>query len=72
MMNEDIKISYAKLREILTERKITWEEVRSATGISPTVHAKINKNQYVSLKSMALIAHFLKVQIGDLVEIKYS
>ena len=71
-MSEDVKISYAKLRELLTERGITWEEIRAATGISPTVHAKINKNQYVSLKSMALIAHFLKVQIGDLVEIKYS
>ena len=71
-MSKDIKISYAKLREILTERGITWEEIRAATGISPTVHAKINKNQYVSLKSMALIAAYLKVQIGDVVEIKYD
>ncbi len=43
-------ISYAPLREVMINRKMKWKDLRGAIGVTPTVIAKINKNEYVSIE----------------------
>ncbi len=65
-----MSITYAKLREILTERNIKWIEIREKCNISPDVIARINKNEYVSLQTLDKIAEYLDVDFGDIIQRK--
>lgn len=63
-------ITYRKLRELKVNSKKTWQDIRAETGLSHTVIARINKDEYVSLQSVETLAEYFKVDIGDVVEIK--
>jgi DNA (cytosine-5)-methyltransferase 1 len=63
-------ISYSKLREKIIESGLRWQDVKSAIGVSNDVIAKINKNDYITLRSLERFAEYFKCDIGDLVEIK--
>lgn len=63
-------ITYKKMREKLIEHNLKWKDIQEITGISNDVISKINKNEYITLRTLERIAEFLKCDIGDLVEIK--
>jgi putative transcriptional regulator len=65
-----LAISYRKLREVLFDRKIQLKKLCKETGISHTTLSKINKDEHISLETLETIATYLKVQIGDIVEVK--
>ena len=46
------------------------KDLREATHLSPSVIAKMGRDEPVNLETLALICRFLKCQIGDIVEIK--
>ncbi len=62
-------VSYNKLWKLLIDRKMKKKDLREATHLSPSVIAKMGRNEPVNLETLALICRFLKCQIGDIVEI---
>ena len=63
-------ISYCKLREKVLEKNLRWQDIKIEIGVSNDVIAKINKNDYITLRSLERFAEYFKCDIGDLVEIK--
>lgn len=63
-------ISYSKLREKVIEKGLRWQDIKIEIGVSNDVIAKINKNDYITLRSLERFAEYFKCDIGDLVEIK--
>lgn len=64
------KITYAGLRELINENKMTLKDIKRELDISHDVMARINKNEYVSLRALHTFADFFGCQIGDLIELK--
>ncbi len=62
-------ISYNRLWKLLIDRGTNKNELRNRLNISPATIAKMGKNEYVKLETLAKIADYFDVQIGDLVEI---
>lgn len=63
-------ISYTPLRDMMIERKLKWKDLREQLGIAPTVIAKINKNEYVSLEILERICIYFNCQLSDICIIK--
>ena len=63
-------ISYTPLRELMIEKKLKWKDLREQLGIAPTVIAKINKNEYVSLEILERICLHFDCQLNDICTIK--
>lgn len=63
-------ITYRGLREKVIDRGLKWKEVQEAVGVSNEVIAKINRNDYITLKTLERFAEYFNCDIGDLVEIK--
>ena len=47
-----------------------WKDLREATGVTPTVIAKINKNEYVSMEVLERICLYFDCQLTDICTIK--
>lgn len=63
-------ISYTPLRELMIEKNLKWKDLRERLGIAPTVIAKINKNEYVSLEILERICLHFNCQLSDICTIK--
>ena len=63
-------ITYRKLREKVIESGLRWQDIKKKLGVSNDVVARINKNDYITLRTLERFAEFFKCDIGDLVEIK--
>lgn len=63
-------ISYKKLRMKVYDKEMKWHEVKKKVGVSNDVIAKINKDEYITLKTLERFAEYFNCEIGDLVEIK--
>ncbi len=63
-------ISYTPLRELMIENQLKWKDLREKLGIAPTVIAKINKNEYVSLEILERICLHFNCQLSDICTIK--
>jgi DNA (cytosine-5)-methyltransferase 1 len=63
-------VTYRKLREKVIDSELKWKDIQEATGISNDVITKINKNDYITLRSLERFAEYFKCDIGDLVEIR--
>lgn len=63
-------ISYTPLRELLIEKQLRWKDLRETLGIAPTVIAKINKNEYVSMEILERICLHFDCQLNDVCTIK--
>lgn len=59
--------SYNPLKKLLIDKSIKLEELRSALGISSATSAKINKNEYVSMKVLDDICNYLGCNIEDVI-----
>lgn len=65
-----MKISYAKLFDILNQRNITKTELRKNIKISTATLAKLSKNEPVAMKVVEDICNFLNCQPGDIMEME--
>jgi len=63
-------ISYRGLREKVIEKGLKWKDIQKAVGVSNEVIAKINKNDYITLKTLERFAEYFDCDIGDLIEFK--
>lgn len=63
-------ITYRKLRDKVIESNLRWQDIKKDLGISNDVIAKINKNDYITLRTLERFADYFSCDIGDLVEIK--
>lgn len=63
-------ITYRKMWGLVHERGLKWQDIKQEVGLSNEVIARINRNDYISLKTLEKIARFLHCEIGDLVELK--
>lgn len=59
--------SYNPLKKLLIDKNIKLEELRSALGISSATSAKINKNEYISMKVLDDICNYLGCNIEDVI-----
>lgn len=65
-----MKITYAKLFDILNQRNITKTELRKNIKISTATLAKLSKNEPIAMKVVEDICNFLNCQPGDIMEMK--
>lgn len=64
-----MQVSYDKLWKILIDKKMNRTDLRELTGISSNVVAKMGRNEFVSMNSLAKICDALQCNIGDLVDV---
>lgn len=67
-----MSINYKKLLKILDERNISLTNLSKSLNISSATISKLNKNDYISLKTIEKIAFYLNMQIGDLLEFDFK
>ena len=60
-------IVYTKLATLLSERKMTWKELRNS-GIAANTPQKFSQNRPVSAESLNKICEYLKVQPSEIME----
>jgi len=65
-----MKISYEKLRRLISDRGMSVYQVTGECGIAQGITTKIIRDENVTLFTLAKICEYLKVEIGDVVEIK--
>ncbi len=64
-----MKVSYDKLWKMLIDKKINRTDLRELSGISSNVIAKMGRNEFVSMDSLAKICVALQCNIGDIADI---
>lgn len=62
-------VSYIKLWKLLLDKNLKRTDLKETAGISSATLAKLGKNEFVSMESIAKICCALKCDIGDIVEI---
>ncbi|MGJ0846608.1 helix-turn-helix domain-containing protein [Tissierella praeacuta] len=63
-------VSYNKLKKLLIDANKGISDLGKELGINKNTLTKINKNEYISLRTLEIIANHLDCDIGDLVEIQ--
>lgn len=64
-----MSVSYDKLWKLLIDKKMKSSELKDAAGISFNVLAKMGRNEFVSMDSLAKICGALNCNIGDIIDI---
>lgn len=64
-----MRVSYDKLWKMLIDKKMNRTELKNNSGISSNVVAKMGRNEFVSMESLAKICNTLQCNIGDVVDI---
>ena len=62
-------VSYNRLWKLLIDKGITKTEMRKKAGISTSVLAKMEKNETVSMDTLARIAAAMECGLDDIVEV---
>lgn len=65
-------LSFDPLRKTLKEKGIVLSDLREEIGLNSRTQANINKDEFVSLKTVASICVYLNVPIEKVVEIKHN
>lgn len=60
-------IVYTKLATLLSERKMTWKELRNS-GIAANTPQKFSQNRPISTESLNKVCEYLKVQPSEIME----
>lgn len=67
-------ITYKPLRHILIDRNLEMKDLRDKNGanLNSSTITRLNKDEYISLKSIEDICRFLNCRIEDVVEIVFD
>lgn len=60
-------LSYAPLLNQLKEKQITLEQLQTDTKIHRTTLSKLQKNQYVSMKTLDIFCNYLHCSIQQVI-----
>ncbi len=63
-------VDYTGLRVLLAKHRLKFKYLKEELHIHPTVVAKINKNEYVSLEILERICLHFNCQLSDICTIK--
>jgi len=72
----DMGISYAKMRNVISEARIRHQDIHDNAHVSNDVLAKLEKDEYMNLESFERIAKYLskatkkRLQFSDLIDFK--
>ena len=61
-------VSYKKLWKLLIDRDMKKKDLREAANLSPSLVAKMGKNENVTTEVLFRICVALKCDIGDIIE----
>lgn len=61
--------TYRKLRDIMTERGLSFRRLRSDLRITPQVAGHLKNDRPVTIDKLALVCEYLGVSISDVVEV---
>jgi len=66
-----VGITYKPLRHILIDRNLEMKDLRDKNGanLNSSTITRLNKDEYISLKSIEDICRFLNCRIEDVVEV---
>ena len=64
-----MQVSCDKLWKMLVDQKMNRTDLRDLSGVSSNVIAKMGRNEFISMDSLARICAALQCNIGDLVDI---
>lgn len=64
-----MQVSYDKLWKMLIDKKMKRTDLKKVSGISSNVIAKMGRNEFISMDSLAKICVALQCNFGDLVDI---
>lgn len=62
-------VCYKKLWKLLIDKNMNKTELRTVTGITTTVLAKLGRNEHVNTEVLVKICKALECNIEDIVEI---
>jgi putative transcriptional regulator len=62
-----MQVSYDKLWKKLIDKKMNRTDLKKSAGVSFNVLAKMGRNEFVSLESLAKICSVLECDIGEVV-----
>jgi putative transcriptional regulator len=62
-------VSYKPLWKTLIDKGLNKTKLREELNLSPTILAKMGKDEYVSLKTLESICTFLNCKIEEVVEV---
>jgi len=62
-----MQISYDKLWKKLIDKKMNRTDLKNSAGVSFNVLAKMGRNEFVSMESLAKICCVLECDIGEVV-----
>lgn len=62
-----MQVSYDKLWKKLIDKKMNRTDLKKSAGVSFNVLAKMGRNEFVSLESLAKICSVLECDIGEIV-----
>ena len=67
-------ITYKPLRHILIDRNLEMKDLRdkNAADLNSSTITRLNKDEYISLKSIEDICRFLNCRIEDVVEVVFD
>lgn len=65
----NLAVTYKPLWKLLIDKELKKSDLRKGANLSPTIIAKMTKEEYVSLKTLESICIFLECSIEDVVEI---
>ncbi len=61
-------VSYKKLWKLLIDRDMKKKDLREAANISPSLIAKMGRNENVTTEVLSRICAALKCDVGDIME----
>lgn len=64
-----MSVSYKKLWKLLIDRDMKKKDLQRLSGVSPSLIAKLGRNENVSTESLVKICTALGCDIGDIMEI---
>ncbi len=65
-------VDYTKLWKLLIDKKMNRTDLKSVSGISFNVLAKLGRNEFVSMESIYKICVALRCNVGDIMEFIYK
>lgn len=64
-----MSVSYLRLWKLLLDKRLKRTDLCELAGISNNTLAKLGKDEYVSMESIAKICSALKCNVGDVMDI---
>lgn len=61
-------ITYNKLFDLMKKKNLTWTDLKNGTSQSPTIIAKLQRNENCNVSTVNKVCEYLKVQPGDIME----